>query len=384
MDKKKEDAKGVKTSSLRGRRRGNHERRRPVVAITVVDVVRVELEPAVVDVQARRVAEVAVRVRSPLGTGAVREERIIRETLPIANTTTEVRECVRRDMELESCHVAARRTDTVSREERTGLVRKHEHVARGLCIELRQPLRGEREQAQVFGADLPPEIVLEARVQFLEDAEDVLQRDVRDVPALLRLLQALRGRVELRNDEETAVCILRKNELTPFSMRRPHVIALREFLDVTEVDAGKEWLEDIPTLESGLGRPSGRVGQVRTTAPLLFRRTTVVAGVHDDDAVRLFGGTAALGLVGRRRLEVSAQCVQHHARENGLLVGLDEINLFGRHARLVESTIEGIQLSCSDREQLRHVATPSFPTRIHPCRRGTSDIASIAWSEFPY
>ena len=51
-------------ATYRGNRHRQHEGRRPVVVIAVVDVVRVELEPAIVDVQVRRVVEVAVRVRS--------------------------------------------------------------------------------------------------------------------------------------------------------------------------------------------------------------------------------------------------------------------------------------------------------------------------------
>lgn len=298
------------------------------------------LEPAATHAQARRVAEDVVGVGSPLGTREVQREGLVREAAGVGQGEAEAHEVGGGHVDLESLHVTARRFHVVPCEARASIERLNVHVARGLLVELGEDLRRVREQALGIRADVALGVVLEGRVNILEHAEDVLCDDLVDVPTLLGELHALHGRSELRPDEETSICVLRENEPSPvlrsitvaaFRSFARHgdvlVEAAREFLDATEVDAREQWLEDVPTLESGLGSPPGRVGQVRTLAALLLCGRSAVAGVHDDDLTSLFGDASALGLDAHllldRCLEPAGICLVGSTAHPVRVVGVD-------------------------------------------------------------
>ncbi len=298
----------MRASSLRGHHDRRHERGgRPAVAARVADVVRVVVEPVVVDEQGRRTAEVAVGIGSPLDARAVREQRAVRDALGVADGSTEVHDVGRGEVRLERLHVTTRRTHTVSSEESAGVERLDQNIARGLRIELGEHLRGELKHVLVLGSDLAVGRIVEVREDLLEHAEDVLHGDVVGLPALLRLLDALHDRRELRPDEQATVRVLRQHELAPVlryvavaTFRRlgrgdVHVETLGERLDVAEVDARECRGEVLGTLHGRVGRPPRGVPPVRALTAFARERAGI-ARVDDDDAVGLFG-RALLGVL---------------------------------------------------------------------------------------
>lgn len=336
----------MRASSLRGHRDTQHDRGRSAVATAAADVDRAVPEPAIVHVQAWRAIEDAVGVGSPLGTREVHRERLVREAPRIAESEAESHEVGCGHVGLESSHVTARRLHVVPHEARASVERLDMHVAGGLLVELSEHLRRTLEQALGLRTDVAIGVVLEGRVDLPEHAEDVLRDDLVDLPALLGLLHALHGRSELRPDEETSVSVLRERELAP--VLRCVAIAtfrhvghedvlvkvIREFLDMTEVDAGEERLEDVPTLEGGLGRPPDRVGQVGPLAPLLLRRRAVVAGFHDDDPVRVFSSALL-------RSFFREQAVHEDPRTCSVVTTAEEIRVVARPLPLVGADSDG-------------------------------------------
>ena len=89
-----------------------------------------------------------------------------------------------------------------------------------------------------------------------------------------------------------------------------------------------------------------------TIGRAVVRGTTLVHVELDRGRARCAGDDG--------RVQVCAERAHHHPRENRVLVFLHPIDLFGRHARLVEAAEKRDTLAQLTREQLRHVATPSF------------------------
>ncbi len=136
--------------------------------VRVDDIARVEVEPEAVDVQARRVVEIAVGARSPLDSSAIRYERAVRETFRIGEREAEVGHVISGDVVPERVHVTDRGTHAVAREERPGVERLYEHVTGRFGVERDEELPRDIEQALVLGADLPFGVIIEARMQLLE------------------------------------------------------------------------------------------------------------------------------------------------------------------------------------------------------------------------
>ncbi len=250
----------MRANSLRGHGRTQHEGRRPVVASAATDVARAALEPAAADAQARRAVEDTVGTGSPLGTREVHRERLVREAPGIGQGEAEPHEVGGGYVDLEGTHVTTRGLHVVTHEARASVERLDVHVTRGLLVELGEDLRRALEEALGLRTDVG--VVLEGGVDLPEHAEDVLRDDLVEIPALLVLLDALRGLGELGEDDETTVRVLRQDELAPVLRciavaafgclacgRDVHVVAVHELLDATEVDAGEDRLENVPTLE---------------------------------------------------------------------------------------------------------------------------------------
>ncbi len=178
-------------------------------------------------------------------------------------------------MVLERFHVETRRTDAVAGEECTRVKGLDVDVPRGLCVDLGKNSLGEGEQALELWPDPAIGAVTEVWGQLLDHAEQVLHGDVERFPSLRGLTHTLEDGLELREDDESAVCMLREHEPT-LVLRRNAVVAghfardvrveaLNQLFNVAKVQPREMRFEDICALD---GRPRCPLSRVRPVRPL--------------------------------------------------------------------------------------------------------------------
>ncbi len=312
--------------------REHNEGGRPVDAVRVADVVRVEPTLADVEVHIRSAVELPVGARRPLAAGAVREERTLHEALGVAHHQGEVREVVGGHVALEGLHVTDRRANGVAREHGARLEGQDEHVPGRLRVELGEVLRGRLEQALVLRPDIAVSRVREVRVDLLEHAEDVLDGDVQRLPVLLGRADALEHRLELREDDKSAVGVRVEDELAlalgrgavaAFGRfaRDVRVVALSDRFDVIPVELTEVRHEGVTALDGRLGRPV-LVPPVRALAALACPPAGVT-GVHDLDPVGILGGPLLRDLLGE-------PAVHHHAQARGVVTTAEQVPVVAR------------------------------------------------------
>ncbi len=333
----------------------------------MADVAGAEPEPDA-EAPARRAPEIAVRARSPLGAGTVHPKSLVREALGIGQSEASTAEVVERNVTRERRHVATRRTDVIAREESARLCRQNEDVSGGLRVEQEERLLGCAEELLVLRTNLPLGVVVEARGNLLEHVEQVTHGDVERLPACRRLLDEPNDRLELGEDDETAVHALGEHEtatavrlgaVVAHVLARPvaHVVALDERLDVREVESGEVELQDRSAIERGLGLPTRRIHAVRTLGAL-GRVRTGVARVHDHDPVSLL-----LRGFGHHSL------VHELTDERGVAGTTQPGRVIGRPASLIRNDVDdGRELGeCNLLERRCHVALP-FLAVMHVSR----------------
>ncbi len=245
--------------------RGQDERGGAVVATRFVDAARAEHEPAVFEAPVWGVGEKTGRARSPFGTSTVCDKRSSRKSKGIGDGEASVREVSRGHVVLECFHMPTRRTHAVAGEERTRVEWLDVDVPRGVRVDLGKKRLGENEQLFVLRADLAIGAIMEVWEQLLDHAEQVLHGEFEWFPSLRGLTHALENSLELRENEESGIGVLRKHELalvlghlvvaSGHFARDATVEAINQRFDMAEVQPTEMRFEDICTIDGGLRCP---------------------------------------------------------------------------------------------------------------------------------